>query len=200
MLSHAYIIYRVVAKSLKPKVFFNEEVKSIIFPTVPEREKASLPGISTLCSRWKELLDQKQDEIRGSFDKGGQRIDYIDILQSWRRRYTVRGILLSERMPISKEKEKSYLFIIDRLKPENLDLIEIFRQWNLNHREQEIVRLIISDHCNKEIAKHLGISLNTIKGYMKLLMRKVGVHTRAGVISTLLTKKKVETPHYNNIS
>ena len=188
--SSAFIIFRTGTKAGRPQVFFNDEAKSILFPPAPEGERALLPEISSLCLKWKEILDRMQDEIRGSADEGIQRKSYIDILQSWRRQYAVRGILLSERTSTSKRGKKSYLFIIERVNPENLNLTEVFRQGNLNHREQEIVRLILADYGNKEIAKHLGISINTVKGYMKLLMRKVGVHTRAGIIAALLNKKK----------
>lgn len=188
-----YIIYRPGTRGGKPQVFFNNEAKSVLFPPIPEGEKASLPEISSLCAKWKEILEgQGQDGIRGSADEGTEAKGYIDIFQSWRRRYTVRGVLLSEKNPITKKKEKSYLFIIERFKPESLNLAEVFRLWNLNHREQEIVRLILGDRGNKEIANHLGISINTVKAYMKLLLRKVGVHTRAGIISALLDGRKEE--------
>lgn len=161
-----FIIYRWGTKKGKTQVYFSDETKSVLFPPVPEEEKASLPEISSLCSKWKGILDKKQNEINGLSDHGGQWKGYIDILQSWRRRYAVRGILLSERKPISRNKERSYLFIIERFKAENINLTEVFRHWKLNHREQEIVRLILNDFGNKEIAKHLGISINTVKAYM----------------------------------
>jgi len=190
--SCAFIIYRSGAKAGRPPIFFNDEAKWVFFPPVPKGEKTSVPEISPLCVKWKEILDRRQDQIKAFPDKGGQWEGHIDVLQSWRRKYTVRGILLSEQTPVPKRKEKSYLFIIERFKPESLNLTEVFRQWNLNHREQEIVRLILGDCGNKEIAKHLSISINTVKGYMKLLMRKVGAHTRAGIISTLLTGREEE--------
>jgi DNA-binding CsgD family transcriptional regulator len=182
-----FIIFRSGAKDWKKQTFFDYETKNILFPPAPEGNDSPLE-ISSLCSKWKEILDQKHDEIKGSADAGVQPQIYIDILQSWRRKYTVRGIVLSEQIPISKAKEKSYLFILERFKPESFNFTEIFRHWNLNHREQEIVRLILKDCYNKEIAKHLGISINTVKAYMKLLMRKLGIHTRAGILSILLTR------------
>ena len=56
-------------------------------------------------------------------------------------------------------------------------------------REQEIVRLLLTGGGNKEIAHRLRLSENTIKGYMKLLMRKLGVNNRAGIIAALLMEK-----------
>jgi|GEM_PF-3679377 len=102
----------------------------------------------------------------------------------------VRGIKLKRPLPHYKKEEENYLFILERLNPKNLNLTELLKKWNLNRREEEIVRLIIEDYGNKEIAYRLGISINTVKGYLKLLMRKLGVHTRAGLISTLLTGRE----------
>ena len=186
-----FIIFRAGAKGGKKQTYFDYETKNILFPPAPEENDSPLE-ISSLCSKWKEILDKRHDETRRSADAGVQPKIYIDILQSWRRDYTVRGIVLSEQTPISKAKEKSYLFILERFKPESFNFTEIFRHWHLNHREQEIIRLILTDCGNKEIAKHLGISINTVKAYMKLLMRKLGVHTRAGILSILLTRNQKE--------
>jgi DNA-binding CsgD family transcriptional regulator len=69
---------------------------------------------------------------------------------------------------------------------ERMNLSMIFRNLNLNKREQEIVRLLLAGSVNKEIADSLGLSLNTIKGYMKLLTRKLGVNNRSGIIAAIL--------------
>lgn len=128
-----------------------------------------------------------REEISGNPGEKAQWKGQIDILQSWRRKYIVRGIVLTGEEPFHKKEEIRYLFILERLNPKNLKISESLKKWNLNRREQEIVRLIINDFGNKEIANHLGITINTVKAYLKLLMRKLGVHTRAGLISTLLT-------------
>lgn len=177
--SSAYVIYRPNIKEEKNRIFFSEEARSVFSPPAPEGEKVSIPDISTLCKKWKKSLDQMEEagEVKG----------HIDILQSWRRRYTVRGVRLIRKVPHSRKEEENYLFIIERLNPNNLNISELLKKWNLNRREEEIVRLIIEDYGNKEIAYRLGISINTVKGYLKLLMRKLGVHTRAGLISTILT-------------
>jgi hypothetical protein len=41
---------------------------------------------------------------------------------------------------------------------------------------------------NKEIAHLLGLSLNSVKGYMKLLMRKLGVGSRTGIVASFLER------------
>ena len=192
--SPAFILYRTKKKGAKGRAFYNDEARAVLFPSPLEGENAPLPVIDSLCSRWKEAYDRRQEEMEKS-GKGGSKggsagASYIDLFQSYQRRYTVKGIVLSARPAASQKEERSYLFILERFNPEVLNLTEVFRHWSLNPREQEIVRLILADKSNKEIATHLGLSLNTIKGYLKLLMRKVGVHSRGGILSILLTGQR----------
>ena len=186
--SAAFIFYRPQTKVVKEQVFYNAETYHILsLPSLLSKEgTASSPDISFLCSRWKELLDKGLDELKES-GKGGTGAGFIDILQSRRRRYTVKGLVLSGQPSASKKQEKQYLFILERFTPDSVNLSMPFRQWNLSHREQDIVRLLLADRSNKEIAHALGLSLNTVKGYMKLLMRKLGVNSRAGIVANFLT-------------
>ncbi|MBU2227218.1 MAG: LuxR C-terminal-related transcriptional regulator [Proteobacteria bacterium] len=78
---------------------------------------------------------------------------------------------------------------MERASAESANLSMIFRKYKLSVREQEIVRLLLAGGSNKEIAHRLRLSENTIKGYMKLLMRKLGVNNRAGIIAALLVEK-----------
>ena len=52
--------------------------------------------------------------------------------------------------------------------------------------EQELIYEILADKGNKEIADTLGLSLNTVKVYLKNLMRKLNVTSRSGIVSFLL--------------
>lgn len=55
----------------------------------------------------------------------------------------------------------------------------VLRQnFNFTEREQEVLRLLVSAHSNREIAHSLGIEERTVKAYVARLMRKVGVHNR----------------------
>ncbi len=188
--SAAFIFYRPQTEVAKEQVFYNAETWHILSLSSSlskaKEGTASFPDISFLCSRWKELLDKGLDELKES-GEGGKGAGFIDILQSQRRRYTVKGIVLSGQPSALQQQEKQYLFILERFNPDSVNLSMIFRQWNLNHREQDIARLLLADRSNKEIAHALGLSLNTVKGYMKLLMRKLGVNSRAGIIANFLT-------------
>ena len=188
--SFAFIFYRPGEKGAKEQISYSAKVMPILFPLPLEGGKPPIFKIASLCSRWRKILDRRQKGLNGNGTRGDGGAGYIDTLKSWRRCYAVRGVLLSSQPGAYPGEGESYLFTLERLASEGLDLNAGFRHWNLSPREQEITRLILDDLSNKEIAKHIGISINTIKGYMKLLMRKVGVHNRAGIVSVLLTGKK----------
>lgn len=53
----------------------------------------------------------------------------------------------------------------------------------LTEREMEVLMLIAEGMSNKEIADHLDITINTVKGYIKNIYQKLGVHRRVQVIT-----------------
>jgi len=161
----AFIFYRPQTEAAKEQVFYNAETYHILSlsSSLSKEETSSFPDISFLCSRWKELLDKELDELKES-GEGEKGTGFIDMLQSRRRRYTVKGIVLSGQPSALQQQEKQYLFILERFNPDSVNLSMIFRQWNLNHREEDIARLLLADRSNKEIAHALGLSLNTVRG------------------------------------
>jgi len=58
------------------------------------------------------------------------------------------------------------------------------RKYNLTKRELEILHLITQALSNKEIAKRLFISYQTVSVHRKNIMRKMGVSNTAGLIKT----------------
>lgn len=53
----------------------------------------------------------------------------------------------------------------------------------MSPRETEILGLIARGQSNEAIADHLGVSVKTIAGHVERVMRKVGIHTRAGLVA-----------------
>ncbi len=183
----AFILYRPQAESKEEVLSYNEEAWRVLSLSMADRSgDAELSAdICSLCRTWKQLLDEGSASDGGADRKKNPETDIIGVIQSKRRQYAVRAVVLSD--PASSEQSRSqYLFILERSSPERMNLSMIFRNLNLAPREQEIVRLLLGGSSNKEIAGSLGISLNTVKGYMKLLSRKLGVSNRAGIIAAVL--------------
>lgn len=146
----------------------------------------------TMLSQWKDLLDKKNAPQSADSKKNIMEYCYIDKIKSGRRWYGVRGTHIWNYASMEQAKEvqeKSCLFMFERLVPDEFNLSVSFRKWRLNEREQELVHLLMAGQTNMEIAKHLDISINTVKGYLKLLMRRLGVNSRTRIISRILTEK-----------
>jgi DNA-binding CsgD family transcriptional regulator len=136
----------------------------------------------SLCTRWQKILDRQL--VDAQLSNGTEQL--TEIYHSGRRRYSIEAIGLSN--PLTKNKYT--LFILRRLHDSiTVDLRNFSTKWKLNRREIEILNHLLADKSNKEIAQALGLSINTIKGYLRFLMRRLGVGSRSGVISCLLTRK-----------
>ena len=184
----AFITYHPQTKTTKEHFAYNPKIMHILFPSPPHTKK-KVPfsfDLSSLCMKWMDLLEASFSETANSGDGVGVSYQFIDVYQSQRRRYGVRGVILSDHISVPQKPKNHYLFVLERIVPERFNLSVMFQKWNLNLREQDIVRLLLEDQSNKEVAHTLGLTLNTVKGYMKLLMRKLGVSSRTGVITKLL--------------
>jgi DNA-binding CsgD family transcriptional regulator len=182
----AFIFYRQKTNSAEESLYYSKEALNIISFTLNRRKnsKASSSDIISLCLKWRKLLEEKLKKSK-SEAKSDPVTDFIDVFQSHKRTYGVRGMIMS----CDEGGKGQYVFLLERICNGNINLQKALRQWKLSPREQEIVQLLIDDRCNKEIAKALNLSINTVKGYMKLLMLKLGVSSRAGVIGRLLSGK-----------
>ncbi len=58
-------------------------------------------------------------------------------------------------------------------------------------REGQILRLLVAGRANREIATTLGIDVNTVKGYVGRLMRKMGVENRIALSVQAVNRKFV---------
>jgi len=189
---NAFLIYRPEVKITKEVVFQNPEALRILtYPPATGKGKEAFPDIVSLCAKWKKLLKEKVDqaETSGRSAPGEKRSSpvFLEMIKSGRRRYVVRGMVLLGQK--SETSEENYLFLLDRISPEKINIPLIARQWQLSPRERDIVRLLLEDRSNKEIAHLLELSVNTVKAYLKMLMRKLKVSSRAGIVSCVLTKQ-----------
>jgi len=65
-------------------------------------------------------------------------------------------------------------------------ICEIVNKYHLTDREQEVLRGISLGLATKELAERMSISPNTVKAFLRLVMIKMGVATRAGIVAKIL--------------
>jgi DNA-binding CsgD family transcriptional regulator len=63
---------------------------------------------------------------------------------------------------------------------------EVAEKFHLSKREEETVSLLTLGLTSKEIATRMGVSPNTIKVFLRLIMTKMAVGTRSGIVGKLL--------------
>ena len=64
-------------------------------------------------------------------------------------------------------------------------LTEICTRFGLTPRELETVELLFEGLTSKEIGERMKISPNTVKAFLRLVMVKMGVSTRSGIIAKI---------------
>ena len=67
-----------------------------------------------------------------------------------------------------------------------LALSQVSRQFHLTRREQQAVGLLLQGFSNKEMAKSMEISANTVKAFLRMASIKMGVSSRSGIVTTIL--------------
>ena len=176
-------------------VYYNAEAWNILsMSSGVDKKTIVVHNLITLCVKWKTSFDKIHKEAIGN-NKVGNTVNYcVDMLESYRRKYVVRATRLvtihNSPMPTTQQPNNPtthHLFMLERFCPKNLNLSAGFRQWNLSQREQQIAKLLIEDRSNKEIARILCLSTNTVKVYIRFLMTKLKAGSRTGIVSQLLS-------------
>jgi DNA-binding CsgD family transcriptional regulator len=86
----------------------------------------------------------------------------------------------------SGSREKLMVFHLKRDLLESDRLAQVASRYHLTDREQEALRGIAMGLTNKELAQRMNIAPNTVKTFLRLVMVKMGVARRTGVVAKLL--------------
>ena len=62
----------------------------------------------------------------------------------------------------------------------------------LSEREQEVLKLIVKEHSNQEIADQLFISLRTVDAHKRNLLEKTGAKNIAGLVVYAINNNLIE--------
>ena len=95
------------------------------------------------------MLDKMLKGQTKTIGKAATSGSFIELFTSGKRRYVIRGITLYENRQSSIHKIQ-YMFILERIRSDLLNIAKIAREWNLNAREQDLLKLFLSDMCNAQ--------------------------------------------------
>ncbi len=100
---------------------------------------------------------------------------------SGRRRYVCTRHTLD--MPGANKGAAAIL--LERVLSPEVTLYAISKKYNLTPREREAISHLFRGLTGKEIAREMNISPNTVKASLRLIMTKMGVNTRAGLVGRI---------------
>jgi len=183
----AFIVYQSNKKGSSEAVLCDRNLWGILtYPTSGSQKNVSNSSdLLALCGKWKAMFERSLSQAREKTVNPPDSF-FVDFFLSGRRKYRVTGIRLYDQAGFSKNRNGYFMFTLERMRRDSVNLPKIFRESKLSRREQEIVYQILKDKSNKEIALALGLSQNTVKVYLKNLMRKINVTSRAGIVSYIL--------------
>jgi DNA-binding CsgD family transcriptional regulator len=104
---------------------------------------------------------------------------------SGRRRYICRVFRLDSG---SKGRGLPSVAVLLERSPSGLvPMSQICQRFNLSRRERETVEYLLQGLSSKEIADRMKISPNTVNTFFRLVMLKIGVSTRSGILAKMIT-------------
>lgn len=100
---------------------------------------------------------------------------------SGRRRYLCQKFPVASSSTTSLQ-EGAIAILLERSTPQ-FDGARIAVQFHLSQREKETMELLVHGLTSKEIAHRMEISPNTVKAFLRLIMVKMSVTTRSGLVA-----------------
>ena len=133
-----YVIYRPKTKRIKQDIHYNHEADQILSFTemAQGKESGSSSALSNICERWRKTLEKRLKDTGKSGEKEALTGPFIELVQSGKRKYVVRGTVLYDHLHFPKG-QNQYLFILERIRSDLLNIPQISREWHLNNREQD---------------------------------------------------------------
>ena len=150
-----------------------EAVRILAYPKGPEKIK-SLEDF---------LAERIQTTLLGN--RPLPQSPFVREFMSGRRRYVCRVFSLDSHAANSSP-EPAMALVLKRSGRRLFDASQLAAEFDLTPREQETLGFLVQGLTNKEIATRMRISPNTVKAFLKLIMIKMEVTTRSGIVGKTL--------------
>ena len=157
-----------------------EALQILTFPDRPE----NIHHLDTwLVNRIRSSLVERQSPFRLASE-----------FRSSKRTYLCRtfplGLTGNQKMGNQKNGSASppglLIVMLERKSNQAATIAEISEHFGLTARERETVQFLLEGLTSKEIAQRMAISPNTVKAFIRLVMVKMGVSTRSGIIGKIV--------------
>lgn len=167
--------------SLNPIESNDEAVQILSYPSKPDRS----------IQRKSLLSDQVRTALIDHHSPEGPRL--VDEFQSGNRCYFCRTFQID--LSVGCSSNTAIAVLLQRHASVEHAVEETCKQFQLTHRERETVGLLLQGLTTKEIANRLAISTNTVKAFVRMVMVKMTVTTRSGIVGRIAAGARLTLPH-----
>jgi DNA-binding CsgD family transcriptional regulator len=159
--------------TLKP-IYINVTALEIL--AYPERPESLADPVLYVRERLRSIVPEHP------FAGGSSAIDLL----SGRRRYRARRFVVDSQDP--RLLSSIMAIVLERTNEHAAASLmsDAARRFHLSPRERETVQHLVLGLTTKEVAERMGVSPNTVKQFVRLVMSKMGVTTRSGMIGKLI--------------
>jgi DNA-binding CsgD family transcriptional regulator len=129
------------------------------------------------------------NKVRCNLLERRSRSGLVGEFQSARRTYVCRSFPLDVAVNHKNGSSTNgglLVVMLERKSNEAVTIAEISERFGLTAREQETVQFLLEGFTSKEIAQRMKISPNTVKAFIRLVMVKMSVSTRSGIIGKIV--------------
>jgi len=159
----------------------SEAIQILTFPNTPDK----IPHFEFwLADRIRSrLIDQRASGLG----------NVVPRFKSAKRTYVCRSFSLNAPGAPATSNSPRMLILLERNASSAITMAEICGRFGLTPREQETVKLLLQGLTSKEIAERMKISPNTVKAFIRLVMVKMNVSTRSGIIGKIAESNHTTT-------
>jgi len=165
----------VVDNSLGVVAYNGEALKILTYPDPPDKIRH--------LDAW--LANKIRSELVGRMSPPS----FVDAFRSAKRLYLCRSFPLDLKGHQGNGVVSAaglLIVMLERKSNETIKISEISERFGLTAREQETVQYLLEGLTSKEIAQRMKISPNTVKAFLRLVMVKMNVSTRSGIIGRIV--------------
>ena len=158
--------------SLRPIVFNAEALRVLSYPDPPANVRR--PDVF-LAGKIRESLLSPQPSSESRL---------VNEFRSGRRRYLCRAFAVDS--DANGSSRASIAVLLERAPVSVIPLSPVSEQFNLTRRECHALEHLLQGLSNKEIANRMSVSPNTVKAFLRLIMLKMDVSSRAAIVAKLM--------------
>jgi len=158
-------------------------------PIFVNRAAAEILSYPHKLESHKNLDDFLANRVRADLiqDKSARPPKLVAEFQSGRRVYQCRSYRVS---PLAQgDPSGSLAIILERGSNGSFSIAQVAERFHLTSRETEVLQYLLNGLTTKQIASGMEISPNTVKAFLRMIMVKMGVSTRSGIVGKAFSGK-----------